>query len=195
MRSGARVLDVRGPAEFATGHIPGALHIGLGGQFASWAGTLVSPEAPIVLVTEDEAQVAEARTRLARVGLENVAAYLDGGILAWDGEGRPLARMEQIGVDELHARLAENADLQVLDVRRPAEWRAGHIAGATHIPLNELAARAGELDPKRPVAVICASGYRSSIAASVLEQAGLARPINVVGGMTAWNGAKYEVAA
>jgi glyoxylase-like metal-dependent hydrolase (beta-lactamase superfamily II)/rhodanese-related sulfurtransferase len=195
MRSGARVLDVRGPAEFATGHIPGALHIGLGGQFASWAGTLVSPEAPIVLVTEDEAQVAEARTRLARVGLENVAAYLDGGILAWDGEGRPLARMEQIGVDELHARLAESADLQVLDVRRPAEWRAGHIAGAMHIPLNELAARAGELDPKRPVAVICASGYRSSIAASVLERAGLARAINVVGGMTAWSGAKYEVAA
>ena len=96
-------------------------------------------------------------------------------------------------MDELRARLAEGADLQVLDVRRPAEWRAGHIAGAVHIPLNELPARAGELDREAPVAIICASGYRSSIATSVLERAGLPAVINVVGGMNAWNGAKYEV--
>ncbi len=192
-RSGACLLDVRGPAEFGTGHVAGALHIGLGGQFASWAGTLLAPETPLVLVTEDEGQVAEARTRLARVGLENVAGYLGGGILAWDGEGRPLARTEQIGVDELNARLAESSDLQVLDVRRPPEWRAGHIARAAHIPLSELATRAGELDPKRPVAIICASGYRSSIAASILERSGLSGVVNVVGGMNAWNGAKYDV--
>jgi len=192
-RSGAWVVDVRGPAEFAAGHVPGSLHIGLGGQFASWAGALVAPETPLVLVTDDEGQVAEARTRLARVGLENVVGYLDGGVLAWDREGRPLARTEQVGVDELHARITEASAAQVLDVRRPAEWRAGHIAGARHIPLSELAARAGDLDPKRPVAVVCASGYRSSIAASVLERQGFSAAINVVGGMTAWNGAKYDV--
>jgi glyoxylase-like metal-dependent hydrolase (beta-lactamase superfamily II) len=192
--AGAVVLDTRTSAEYGTGHVHGSVHMGQSGQLASWAGALLSPETPIVLVAEDEERVAEARTRLARVGLENVAGYLGGGILAWDREGRPLGRTDQIAVDELRARLAEGADLQVLDVRRPAEWRAGHIAGAELIPLNELPARAREVDSKRPVAIICASGYRSSIAASLLERAGLPSVINVVGGMNAWNGAKYEVA-
>jgi hydroxyacylglutathione hydrolase len=194
-RSGAVVLDTRPASQFGTGHIPGSLNIGLGGQFASWAGALVPAEKPIVLVTEDEEQVEEARTRLARVGLENVAGYLAGGLLAWHEAGRPLAAMEQISVDELRHRIAQGEVGQLVDVRRPAEWQAGHIAQARNLPLNELADRAMELDRGKPVTAICAGGYRSSIATSLLEQQGCERIINVVGGMTAWNQAKFETAA
>ncbi|HTR03393.1 MAG TPA: rhodanese-like domain-containing protein [Thermoanaerobaculia bacterium] len=194
-REGAIVLDTRPSAEYGAGHVPGSFHMGQSGQLASWAGALLSPEKPIVLVAEDEERVAESRTRLSRVGLDNVAGYLAGGILAWDQAGRPLARTEQIAVDELKARIEEGANLQVVDVRRPMEFQGGHIAGAVHVPLHELARRAASLDPDKPVAIICASGYRSSIATSVLERLGFRHFSNVVGGMNAWNAAKYETAA
>jgi glyoxylase-like metal-dependent hydrolase (beta-lactamase superfamily II)/rhodanese-related sulfurtransferase len=193
--TGAVVLDTRPSAEYGAGHVPGSVHMGQSGQLASWAGALLSPQTPIVLVAEDEERMAEARTRLARVGLENVAGYLAGGIRAWDEAKRPLARTEQIAVDELQARIAEGADVTVVDVRRPGEWQGGHIAGAVHLPLHELEKRAASLDPDRPVAIICASGYRSSIATSLLERLGFRRFSNVVGGMNAWHGAKYEVTA
>jgi hydroxyacylglutathione hydrolase len=194
-RSGAVVLDTRPSAQFGTGHIPGSLNIGLGGQFASWAGALIPAEKKIVLVTEDEEHVEEARTRLARVGLENVVGFLAGGLLAWHESGRPLAATEQISVDELRHRLARGEVAQLVDVRRPGEWQAGHIAQARHLPLNELPSRAGELDRDKPVTAICAGGYRSSIATSLLEQRGLTRITNVVGGMTAWSQAKFDTAA
>ncbi len=192
---GAVVLDTRPSAEYGAGHVPGSVHMGQSGQLASWAGALLSPSTPIVLVAEDEERVAETRTRLARVGLENVAGYLEGGIRAWDEAKRTLARTEQIPVDELKARLAEGADVTVVDVRRPGEWEAGHIARAMHLPLHELEKRAASLDRDRPVAIICASGYRSSIATSLLERLGFRRFSNVVGGMNAWSAAKYDVAA
>jgi hydroxyacylglutathione hydrolase len=194
-RSGAVVLDTRPAAQFGTGHVPGSLNIGLGGQFASWAGALIPAEKQIVLVTEDEEHVEEARTRLARVGLENVTGYLAGGLLAWHEAGLPLATTEQISVDELRHRIAQGEVGELVDVRRPGEWQAGHIAQARHLPLNDLAARARELDPSKPVTAICAGGYRSSIATSLLEQQGLTRITNVIGGMTAWDQAKFETAA
>lgn len=193
--AGAVVLDTRPSAEYGAGHVPGSIHMGQSGQLASWAGALLSPETPIVLVAEDEERIAESRTRLARVGLENVAGYLAGGIRGWDEAGRPLARTEQIAVDELKARLAEGADIALVDVRRPGEWTAGHIGAAVHLPLHELERRAAALDPNRPVAAVCQSGYRSSIATSLLERMGFRKVVNVVGGMAAWNAAKYDVAA
>jgi glyoxylase-like metal-dependent hydrolase (beta-lactamase superfamily II)/rhodanese-related sulfurtransferase len=183
---GAVVLDTRPAAAFGTAHVPGALQIGLTGQFASWAGALLSPEKPIVLVAEDPDQAREARVRLARVGIENVAGYLEGGVAAWESSGRPLAAIDQITVDELERRLEERA-VRVVDVRRPPEWEAGHIADAAHVPLNELRQRAGELEKDRPLALMCAGGYRSSIATSLLEQQGFRRIANVVGGMAAWD--------
>lgn len=194
-RAGAVILDTRPNVTFGNGHVPGSLNIGLSGQFASWAGALIPPEKPIVLITEEEGQVAEARTRLARVGMENVAGYLAGGVLAWHDSGKSLATTEQITVDELRRRLDEEEIEQLLDVRRPGEWEAGHIRVARHIPLNALALRAGELSRERPVTAICAGGYRSSIASSLLEQLGFLRVTNVVGGMTAWNNARYEAVA
>jgi glyoxylase-like metal-dependent hydrolase (beta-lactamase superfamily II)/rhodanese-related sulfurtransferase len=193
--SGAAVLDTRPAAQFGAGHVPGSWNIGLSGQFASWAGTFLSDGTPLVLVAEDEEKVSEARMRLARVGIENVAGHLGGGVLAWDKAGLPLARTEQIAVDELAARIREKPELQVLDVRRVGEWQAGHIPSAKHLPLNSLPHRAGELAADQPVAAICAGGYRSSLATSILEKKGFRKVTNVVGGMTAWNQAKLEAVA
>jgi len=192
---GAIVLDTRPAAQYGAGHVRGSLHIGLSGQFASWAGALISPRSPIILVAEEEEQVREARMRLARVGIENVAGYLAGGILEWDRAGLPLATMEQVSVEELDARMREGRVGKVVDVRRPGEWQAGHIAEAVHVPLNTLAQNAGSLPKDLPLALICAGGYRSSIATSILEQHGFFRVTNVVGGMAAWRAANLEVAA
>ena len=191
--AGAVLLDTRPSAQYGAGHVPGSLHIGLSGQFASWAGALVHPETPIVFVAEEEEHVREARTRLARVGLENVAGYLDGGVLEWDRAGRPLATMEQIAVEELDARIREGKVARVVDVRRPGEWQAGHIPSASHVPLNTLAEAAATLPADEPLAVICAGGYRSSIGTSILERKGFTRITNVVGGMAAWRGAGGQV--
>jgi hydroxyacylglutathione hydrolase len=145
---------------------------------------------PVVLVAENADSVAEARTRLARVGVESVAGFLEGGIAAWDSACLPLAKTEQVSVDELAARIADRAQGQVVDVRRAGEWNAGHIAGAVHIPLSQLAQRFGEIDRTLPTHVVCAGGFRSSIATSLLEQQGFPRVTNVVGGMGAWTAAK-----
>ncbi len=185
-RGGAIVLDTRPAADYGTAHIEGSLQVGLGGQFASWAGALVAPETPLIVVTDDPERFDEARTRLARVGLENVAGFLEGGVRAWDAAGRPLTRTEQITVDELRERLREDPRFQLVDVRRPAEWDVGHIPQALSMPLHGLADLAGGLDRARPVTAICAGGYRSSIGTSILERLGFPRVTNVVGGMAAW---------
>jgi glyoxylase-like metal-dependent hydrolase (beta-lactamase superfamily II)/3-mercaptopyruvate sulfurtransferase SseA len=183
---GFEILDTRPAPQYGTGHIPGSLNIGLGGQFASWAGALIGARTPVILVAEDEESVRGARTRLARVGLENVAGYLAGGILEWDRAGLPLARVEQISAEELRARLEEPEPPRLLDVRRPLEWQAGHIPAAIHIPLHELSQKGDTLDKEARVAVICAGGYRSSIATSVLERLGFKQVTNVIGGMAAY---------
>src|SRR6185436_17351460 len=115
---GGVVLDVRSAADFGNGHIPGSLNIGLGGQFASWAGTLISMDAPLMIVAESDEKANEARTRLARVGLENVKGYLDGGIKAWIDAGFDVATVPQISVAELKQLIEKDSELQVVDVRR-----------------------------------------------------------------------------
>jgi hydroxyacylglutathione hydrolase len=127
--------------------------------------------------------------------MENVAGFLEGGVAAWDAAGRPLASSEQITVDELKDRIGDGRVGQLVDVRRPGEWNAGHIADAVSIPLHELASRTGELDRSRAVTVICASGYRSSIATSLLQPRGFTRATNVAGGMNAWSASRLAVVA
>ncbi|HEY8148892.1 MAG TPA: rhodanese-like domain-containing protein [Vicinamibacteria bacterium] len=192
-QAGAMLLDVRASAAYGAGHLPGSLNVGLGGQFASWAGTLVPAGRLIVVIADDEAGAHEAVVRLARVGLEAVAGYLDGGVAAWDRAGLPLVARAQITVDELAARRREVADLQVVDVRRKGEYAAGHVPGARHLPLDRLERDVARLDPLRPTAAICAGGYRSSTATSLLERHGFADLVNVIGGTSAWIAAGHEV--
>ncbi len=199
---GAVVLDTRPAAQFGAGHIPGAVHIALSGQYASWAATLLGLDRPIVLVAEDPERLAESRMRLARVGMEKVVGYLDGGILAWERAGRPLAHVPQISVLDLYQQLCDQPNtVQVVDVRRPMEWEAGHVERAMLKPLNKLALTDGQvsaavladLDPTKPLAVHCKSGYRSSIACSLFERAGFRQVMNVVGGFDAWQAQKLPV--
>jgi glyoxylase-like metal-dependent hydrolase (beta-lactamase superfamily II)/rhodanese-related sulfurtransferase len=192
-RQGHLILDVRSSAAFGNAHVPGALNIALSGQFATWCGTLIDSGTPIVLIADNTAEVDEAVTRLARVGIESVAGYLRGGMQAWDQAGLATEAIAQMPVDELHSRIAEGADLQLVDVRRPGEYNNGHAPGAINLTLAQLEEKASQLDATHPTAVICQSGYRSSAATGILARRGFKNVFNVVGGTSAWINAGYEV--
>ncbi|MBV8354528.1 MAG: MBL fold metallo-hydrolase, partial [Candidatus Eremiobacteraeota bacterium] len=153
-KRGAVVLDTRDEDAFGAGHIAGAVNIGLDGQFASWAGTIVGLESNVIVCAVDDERVHETRTRLARVGIERVVGYVAGGMQAWMAAGMPAEEIPQLTAAEFRAAI-EDPRVQVVDVRRPAEWSDGHIDGAIHMPLNRLLAVYEELDPARPVAVHC----------------------------------------
>jgi hydroxyacylglutathione hydrolase len=144
------------------------------------------------LIAESENEVLEGRMRLARVGLEGVGGYLKDGVSAWAKGGLPLSIVPQIGIDGLRERFRSDR-LQVLDVRREAEWKAGHIENALWWPLDNFRVSPPEIDRDRPVAVHCKSGYRSMIACSLLQRAGFADVRNVAGGFDAWEHAKLPV--
>jgi glyoxylase-like metal-dependent hydrolase (beta-lactamase superfamily II)/rhodanese-related sulfurtransferase len=185
--SGAVVLDTRPATLFGAAHIPGAIHIALTGQFASWAGIVIGLDQPIVIVAEEPQQAEESRIRLSRVGIEKVAGYLEGSELAWDRAGLPHDQVPQISVLDLYQQISEHPDsLQILDVRKKPEWESGHIEGAQLKPLDRLQTMLAGLDPQKPTAVHCKSGYRSSIATSLLQRAGFSNVMNVVGGFDAW---------
>jgi len=192
---GCVVLDVRPAAEFGAAHLPGSLNIGLGGQFASWAGSLIPMTAPIVIVADSEEQVDEAQIRLARVGLERVNGYLGGGVEAWRGAGFEIAEIPQISVAELNDLLKSKPELQLIDVRRPAEYTGGHAPKAISTPLAKFRETFPtlNLNPDFPSAIICAGGYRSSAATSIAQQFGFTNLLNVTGGTAAWIKAGYEV--
>jgi glyoxylase-like metal-dependent hydrolase (beta-lactamase superfamily II)/rhodanese-related sulfurtransferase len=189
------ILDVRAATDFGAGHVPGALNIGLSGQFASWAGSLIPITSAIVIVADSEEQVEEAQLRLARVGIEGVKGYLSGGILAWSQAGLEVASVPQITVSELKEMIPRESGLQIIDVRRPAEYQSGHAPRAVTAPLSILKERAPALglDRTKPTAVICAGGYRSSAATSIMQQAGFENVMNVTGGTSAWINAGYAV--
>jgi len=189
---GVFALDVRPNAEFAAAHVPGSVNISLTGQFASWAGALMGLGAKPVLIADTPEQYSEARTRLARVGIEDPQGFLNGGVAAWKQAGLPVAHMPQMTVQELQERLT-NSRLQVLDVRREPEWQGGHIAEATLFPLDQFKVAAPEIDPTKPLAVHCQSGYRSMIACSLLRRAGVENVINISGGIEAWRKAGLPV--
>jgi hydroxyacylglutathione hydrolase len=190
---GHLILDVRSASEFGAGHVPGSLNIGLGGQFAIWSGCLIPMTTPIIVVAESEEKVDEAVLRLARVGIESVKGYLLDGMLAWHEAGLHSNVLPQITVDDLNSLLAHEAELQVLDVRRPPEYESGHVPRAVGAPLAILkeSIPALQLDSQKPTAVICAGGYRSSAATSILEQAGFTNLRNVTGGTSAWINSGY----
>jgi hydroxyacylglutathione hydrolase len=189
------VLDVRSATEFGQGHVPGSINIGLGGQFAMWAGSLLPLTDPVLLVAESNEKVSEAVMRLARVGIESVNGFLDGGMMAWHEAGYDAAVIPQISVNELDELLNDKTELQVIDVRRPPEYDGGHVPRAAPAPLSILKERIPSLnlDPAKPTAVICAGGYRSSAATSILEQCGFSDLRNVTGGTSAWINAGLAV--
>ena len=190
---GTLVLDVRPTNQFAAAHVPGSVNIALSGQFASWSGTMLGLSSQLALVAESPEQISEARMRLARVGIENVRGYLEGGVDTWKQAGFRLADTPQITPQALHEKLA-SGQLTVLDVRREPEWQAGHIEDASWWPLDNFKISAPELDRDTAIAIHCKSGYRSMIACSLLQRAGFSHVINVIGGFDAWQQAGLPIA-
>jgi hydroxyacylglutathione hydrolase len=181
------VIDVRPASEYGAGHIPNSVNIGLGGQFASWAGTLVPIGTTMAIVANDPTQIDESVTRLARVGHEAVTGFM----LIGNYEGEQKA-IEQVPVEEVGELTQTEKFLQFVDVRRAAEHANGHAPRTINIPLDKLAADFERLDPTAPTYVICQGGYRSSIGTSILENAGFSKICNVTGGTAAWIAAGLE---
>jgi hydroxyacylglutathione hydrolase len=179
------ILDVRQNTDFGAAHVPNSINVGLGGQFASWAGTLITIGTPIAIVADTQEQVEEAFMRLARVGIETVKGY----ILLEDFTGKK-NHTEQVSVETVREKLSDN--VQFVDVRRVAEHSSGHALKTINLPLNVLAKEIDRLDPDKPTYVICQSGYRSSVGTGILENAGFREIYNVSGGTQAWIKAGFE---
>lgn len=179
-QQGVRVLDVRIPDEFENGFIPGALNIGLNGQFAIWAGTLLPIHEPLLLVAP-EGKEEETIIRLARVGFDQIKGYLLGGMDVWIKAGKALDMVISIEPEEL-ALDYKHSSIEVLDVRKPGEWDTCHLEGAIHGSLQDLEAKMPSLNKETPYYVHCAGGYRSMIAASMLKAQGFDNIRNVYGG-------------
>jgi hydroxyacylglutathione hydrolase len=187
--AGAQILDVRDPAEYAKGHLAGSINIGLGGQYATWAGTLLDRAKPIIIIAEPGREQ-ESALRLGRIGFDHVKGYLEAGMEALAGRPDLVWPTERISAPMMAEELAGADPPLVLDIRNPREWTAKHIQGAVNIPLNHLQERIGEIPRDRRIAVHCAGGYRSSIAASILHQYGMTRLIEMAGGLAAWEAAQ-----
>ena len=187
---GAQLLDVREADPFAAAHLDGAINVGLDGQYSIWAGTALASDRPIVIVAEPGSEN-EAAVRLGRIGFDSLAGYLDGGMAALADHEQWVARFDRYAPETLRERLAQadtNADPPLLlDVRNAAELADGRIETSTHIPLNELQRRLSEVPRAREIMVYCAGGYRSVIAASLLQREGFQRVSDLAGGYAAWS--------
>ncbi|MEY2492658.1 MAG: hydroxyacylglutathione hydrolase [Verrucomicrobiota bacterium] len=184
------LVDTRTMLAFGAAHIPDALNIGGTPMLSIWAGSLLDPAEPILLVLESDNDIDEIVRLFIRTGFTRFAGYLVGGMKAWDNAGYPFAQVSQMSVHDLKKTMKQ---VQIVDVRSNREWKGGHIPGARHIFLADLAKRIGELDREKPTAVYCATGYRASIGASILKQAGFGQVHNVPGSWHAWREAGFPV--
>ncbi len=187
-RRGAVVLDTRDPVEFARGHLVGSINIGLAGRYAEFAGGVIQPGAPIVLVT-DPGMEREAKNRLARIGFDAVAGHLAGPLATFEANPDEVGRGSRLDVAGLEDAMASVEDLQLVDVRQPGETANGIIEGAIEIPLTRLNEQISRLDASKPTIVYCAGGFRSSIASSRMAAAGFADVSDLLGGYGAWEAA------
>jgi hydroxyacylglutathione hydrolase len=192
-QEGAWVLDCRSPEAFGGAHIPGALNVGLSAAFPTWAGLVLPPDVPYMLVLEHPQDLWSVGWELLRIGYALPQGWLAGGMMAWRTAAQLIETLPQWTVWELEAQLRKEKNLVVLDVRQPQEWAQGHIAEARHLTGARLPERLGEVPRDQMVATICGSGYRSSVAASLLSHHGHRRVFNVIGGMTAWKEAKLPL--
>lgn len=190
--AGAQVLDVRDSSEYAKGHMAGSINIGLGGQYATWAGTVLDPNRPIVIIAEPGREQ-EAAIRLGRIGFDNVKGYLNDGMGALAERQDLIWSTERVSPLMLADELASQNQPLVIDIRTPREWATSHLEGSINLPLAQLQQRIDEIPRDRKIAIHCAGGYRSSIAASILSQYGITDVIELAGGIAAWETAKFPV--
>ena len=190
--TGVQILDVRDPAEYAKGHLAGSINIGLGGQYATWAGTVLDRSKPIVIIAEPGREQ-EAATRLGRIGFDHIMGYLKDGMAALAHRQDLVWPTLRVNAQMMAEALESNDPPLIIDIRAPREHQAKHIPHSINIPLNHLQERIAEIPRDRPLAIHCAGGYRSSIAVSILNQHGITNLIELAGGITAWDAAKLPV--
>lgn len=186
---GAQVVDTRGAADYAGAHLVGTLNIALEGKYAQWAGTVLDKDKPIVVIAEPGREE-ESIMRLGRIGFDRVAGYLKHGISALDARPDLVQETKRITAQALFEQIESAAPPFVLDVRSEKEWNDGHIEGSHNIPLNDLREQEGELPEGGPIVLYCRTGYRSSLAASILQQRGREAVLDLVGGVEAWTASK-----
>jgi hydroxyacylglutathione hydrolase len=189
---GAQVLDTRDPDEFAAAHLKGSINIGLGGQYATWAGTMLDRNHPIVIIAAPGRE-AESAIRLGRIGFDHVAGYLQDGLRSLDSRPELIAKTERLSAPFAAEILSSNQPPLVVDVRAPREREQKHIGGSLSIPLNHLAENLEGLPKSRSLLIYCAGGYRSSIAASLLQGHGFDSVSEIAGGIAAWEAAKLPI--
>ena len=190
--AGAQIIDVRDAAEYANGHLAGSINIGLGGQFATWAGTLLDRAKPIAIIAEPGREH-EATVRLGRIGFDHVKGYLGGGMQALAARPDLVWQTERMTAAMVAEEMASPDPPLLLDVRNGREWATRHIDGSMNVPLNQLQERIAEIPRNRRIAVHCAGGYRSSIAASILHQYGITHLAEMAGGLAAWDAASLSL--
>lgn len=191
-KKGTFVLDIRSYEAFGGQHVPGSYHIDFGGNFSTFAGWILPPDQKALIVANSLAEAREAGVALKRVGIDKAIGYLDGGMFAWAKEGFPANHVSQISSDELHRIMAKAGEFTLLDVRATGEFQMRHIKGAVNIPAPELRTRRETLRKSQPIALICSTGHRSSLAAALLKQRGFENVSNVAGGMTGYSAAGYS---
>jgi rhodanese-related sulfurtransferase len=189
---GAQILDTRDPDEFAAAHLVGSINIGLGGQYATWAGTILDRTHPIVIIA-DPGRENESAVRLGRIGFDHVAGYLQNGLRSLESRPELVAFTERLSAPFAAELLSSSQPPLTIDVRAPREREQKHIDGSRSIPLNRLIESLETLPKDRPLLVYCAGGYRSSIAASLLQRSGFNAACEIAGGIAAWEAAKLPV--
>jgi hydroxyacylglutathione hydrolase len=185
------VLDTRSYEAFGGQHVPGAYHVDFGGNFATFAGWVIPPDKNILLVSDSAEQAHNAVIWLRRVGLDSTRGFLEGKMHAWANEGLPTNHVGQLSVEELHLRITKGEGIALVDVRARSEFEISHIRGAINIPAPELRTRHKELEKNKQVILICRTGHRSSLAASLLKQHGFEDVSSVAGGMQGYSTAGY----
>jgi hydroxyacylglutathione hydrolase len=189
---GAQLLDVRDASEYAKGHLAGSINIGLGGQYATWAGTVLDSAKPIVIIAEPGREQ-EAALRLGRIGFDHIKGYLRDGMQALAKRQDLVWSTNRVSAPMLADELSSTNPPLIIDIRTAREWSAGHLDQSINLPLSQLQSHISEVPRDRRIAVHCAGGYRSSIAASILNQYGITDLIELAGGITAWEAAKLPV--
>jgi hydroxyacylglutathione hydrolase len=184
---GAAVVDLRPGREYDRAHLPGSFNVGIDGPFSAWVGWVVDRARPLVLAGGSGAQQDKALRQLLRIGYDGIVGALDGGIDAWRDAGLPLSSFETAEIEDLASWVLSAAPMTVVDTRDEDEWTHGHVPGAVHLYVPDVAHHAAEIPREAPVAVHCASGYRAGIAASILERAGFTRIIHVAGPWSDWD--------
>lgn len=192
-RAGVTAVDTRSMLAFGGGHVPGAVNIGHRPELSAWVGQMFDLEQQLLLIVDNDTDIESIQQLIVRTGHSRFAGYLAGGMTAWEVAGLPLKSIEQVAVEQLRELQVTDNDLTILDVRSPEEWRAGHIPGAQHHFIADMRDRISGLDKTGRYATYCASGYRASIASSLMQARGFTDVLNIPGSWGAWTALGYDV--